>query len=506
MRALISVSDKTNIDILANFLTNNGYEIVSTGGTLKFLQEKSINCIDVSDITNFPEMLDGRVKTLHPFIHGGILHKRDNEQHLATIKKYGINSIDLVCVNLYPFMETTKKTNDFDEIIENIDIGGPSLIRASAKNFQDCLILTDVSQYELVMDAIKNKKDDFEFRRDLMIKAYEMTASYDSFIANYMANRYSNEFPENKSITAKKVMDTRYGENPHQKGALYQFNDYFDDIKILKGELSFNNIADMDSVIKIITNFSNEKCVAIVKHGNACGFGVSDDIQDAYSKSLICDKLSAYGGVIAIGDVVNKDLAKELNKIFFEVIISYGMDEEALEVFSSKKRVKIITVSNHKFQNKINFKSINGGFLLQNADDITDEEVYNAKQVSIKSANKSMMDDLNIANKISALTKSNCISCVKDGVLLAIGMGMTSRVDAMKFALDKAVEQKINTKDACISSEAFFPFKDSIELANKYNVSAIIQPGGSIRDDEVIECANENDIALYFSGKRHFLH
>ena len=506
MRALISVSDKTNIDILAKFLVDNGYEIISTGGTLKFLKDKGINCLDVSDITQFPEMLDGRVKTLHPFIHGGILHKRDDENHLATIKKHKIKPIDLVCVNLYPFKNTTKNTDDFDEIIENIDIGGPSLIRASAKNFKDCLILSDVSQYEPAMDAIKNSKDDFEFRRDLMIKAYENTASYDSFIATYMSERYADKFPENKSITATKVMDTRYGENPHQQGALYQFDDYFNDMKILKGELSFNNIADMDGAVKIISNFTNEKCVAIVKHGNACGFAVSNETTDAYDKSLICDTLSAYGGVIAVGDVIDKTLAEKLNKIFFEVIISYGMDDEALEVFASKKRVKIITISKGQAQNKVNFKSINGGFLLQNADDITDEEVYNAKQVSSKSANKSLMDDLNIANKISALTKSNCISCVKDGTLLAIGMGMTSRVDAMRFALDKAIKKKIDTKGSCISSEAFFPFKDSIELASKYNISAIIQPGGSIRDDEVIECANEKGIALYFSGKRHFLH
>jgi phosphoribosylaminoimidazolecarboxamide formyltransferase/IMP cyclohydrolase len=506
VRALISVSDKTNIDILAKFLINNKYEIISTGGTLKFLKDKGIDCIDISSITHFPEMLDGRVKTLHPFIHGGILHKRDNQEHLATIKKHGIRPIDLVCVNLYPFVETTKKTDDFDEIIENIDIGGPSLIRASAKNFKDCLILTDISQYEPVMDAIKNKKDNFEFRRDLMIKAYENTASYDSFIANYMGERYSDKFPENKSITATKVMDTRYGENPHQQGALYQFDDYFDDMKVLKGELSFNNIADIDGAVKIISNFADKKCVAIVKHGNACGFAVSDDINDAYDKSLICDTLSAYGGVIAIGDIINQDLARKLNKIFFEVIISYGMDDKALEVFASKKRVKIITISKNNTQNKIHFKSINGGFLLQNSDDITDEEVYNAKQVSTKSANTAMMNDLNIANKISALTKSNCISCVKDGVLLAIGMGMTSRIDAMKFALDKAVAKKIDTKGSSISSEAFFPFKDSVELANRYNISAIIEPGGSIRDDEVIQCANENDIALYFSGKRHFLH
>jgi len=506
LRALISVSDKNGVDKLASFLVGIGYEIVSTGGTLKFLVDRGIDCIDISEVSGFPEILDGRVKTLHPSIHGGILYKRDDENHIATIKKHNISSIDLVCVNLYPFKQTTKKTNDFDEIIENIDIGGPSLIRASAKNFKACIILTDISQYDDTINAIKNKTDDYEFRKSLMIKAYEHTASYDAFIANYFNERENGGFNETKTITATKVMDTRYGENPHQKGSLYQFDDYFNDMKVLKGELSFNNISDMDGAIKIISSFSNQKCVAIVKHSNACGFGLDDNIGEAYKKSLICDSLSAYGGVIAVNGVIDEALAMEINKIFFEVIISYGMNDDALNVFAKKKRVKIITVSQKNIKNKIEFKSINGGFLLQTSDRVEDHEVLNSKCMTKKTASTNEMQDLAIANKLSALTKSNCITCVKDGVLLAIGMGMTSRVDAMRFALDKAKKQGIDISSSSISSEAFFPFKDSIELANEYNIGSIIQPGGSIRDDEVIEEADKNDIALYFSGIRHFLH
>jgi len=510
MRALLSVSDKRGIVEFARGLEELGWEIISTGGTFKKLTQEGIKAIEIDEITKFPECFEGRVKTLNPFVHGGILYKRDNKSHVKEAKELGVEGIDLVCVNLYPFKETIERTNDFDEIIENIDIGGPTMVRSSAKNFKDVLIVTNSSDYNRVLDAIKNKKDSFEFRRDLMIKAFEHTASYDAMIANYMNQRFNRGFGEYQFITGKRVFQTRYGENPHQDGALYEFDNFFtNNFKQLKGEASFNNLTDVNGALKIATSFGDSNAVCIVKHGNPCGFAIKDTLLESYTEALKCDPISAFGGVVAVNGVVTKELAQKMNEIFLEVIIAGDFEDEAIEVFSKKKRIKLFSQGNNKLKvagDKYDFKHIEGGFVYQNSDCICDNEVTNAQLKSKKEATLQEMKDLEIAWKIAGLTKSNCVVYVKDGAMVAVGMGMTSRVDASKCALRKAKEVGLDVRGSAMASEAFFPFRDSIDEAAKAGVSAIIEPGGSIRDDEVIEASNEHGIALYFTTVRHFLH
>ncbi len=510
MRALISVSDKQGIVEFAKKLQNIGFEIISTGGTFKILQDNGIKVIQISEVTKFPEMFDGRIKTLNPFIHGGILYKRDDISHLETAKLHDIKAIDLVCVNLYPFKETINKSDDFDEIIENIDIGGPAMVRSAAKNFKDVLIVTDANDYDSVYEAIKDNKDTLEFRRDLMIKAYEHTASYDAMIANYMNERFNDSFANKTFIVGKKVFDTRYGENPHQKGALYEFEDFFtNNFKQLKADASFNNLTDIDASVKIASSFGDENAVCIVKHGNPCGFSIKDTLHDSYIEALKCDPISAFGGVVAVNGIVDKALAKKMSEIFLEVIVAANFEKEALEIFANKKRVKLFSFGSDRLKissDRYNFKHINGGFVFQTKDSIKDDEVLNAKCQTTKKATKEQLKDLEIAYKLAALTKSNCVTYVKNSTLVAIGMGMTSRVDAAKCALKKAQSLDLDVSGSVMASEAFFPFRDSIDAAASAKISAIIEPGGSIRDDEVIEAANEYNIPLYFTFVRHFLH
>ncbi len=509
-RALISVSDKSGIVEFAKELLDLGFEIVSTGGTFRKLQENGIEAIEISEVTKFPEMFDGRVKTLNPMIHGGILYRRDNPQDVETAKEHGIVGIDLVCVNLYPFKETTERTDDFDEIIENIDIGGPAMVRSSAKNFRDVLIVTNPKRYREVISKIRFDEVDLEYRRELMIEAFEHTASYDAMIANYMNRRFRNGFGEKQFIVGSKVMETRYGENPHQKGALYQFDNFFtQNFKTLKGEASFNNLTDINGAIKIASAFGDRPAVAIVKHGNPCGFAMKENLLDSYREALKSDPISAYGGVVAINGTLDEELAREINKIFVEVIIAGRITEEAIAVFEKKKRIKLFEQGRDFLsipQDEYDFKHVEGGFVYQNSDFVKSDEVANAKLVSNREATQQELEDLEIAYKIASLTKSNCVVYVKNSAMVAIGMGMTSRVDAAKCAIRKSEELGLDLRGAVLASEAFFPFRDSVDEASKVGVSAIIQPGGSIRDDEVIEAANEHGMALYFTGVRHFLH
>ena len=510
MRALISVSDKEGVVEFARDLEDLGCEIVSTGGTFKLLQSEGIKAIEISEVTKFPEMFDGRVKTLNPYIHGGILYKRDVPLHVETAKKHDIEGIDLVCVNLYPFKETIAKTDDFDEIIENIDIGGPAMVRSAAKNFNDVLIVTDVNDYDLVIAALKNDKNSLELRRDLMIKAFEHTAAYDSMIANYMNKRFNGGFGQQQFIVGSKAFNTRYGENPHQKGALYEFDYFFsNNFKTLKGEASFNNMTDINGALKIAASFGMAPAVSIIKHANPCGFAIGDDLYDSYKKALKCDPVSAYGGVVAINGTLNKRLAEKINEIFVEVIIAANVDEDALSVFEKKKRIKIFTQESKYLvlnNDAYDFKHVDGGFVYQDSDKVTEDEVKNAKCVSKREAYKGGLADLEIAYKIASLTKSNCVVYVKESAMVAIGMGMTSRVDAAKCALMKAKEMGVEVFGAAMASEAFFPFRDSIDAAAKAGIRCVIEPGGSIRDQDVIDAANEYDMALYFSEVRHFLH
>jgi len=510
VRALISVSDKRGVVAFARALEDLGFEIVSTGGTFKLLQKEGIKAIEISEVTKFPEMFDGRVKTLNPMIHGGILHRRDNPEHVATAAEHGIAGIDLVCVNLYPFKETIARTEDFDEIIENIDIGGPAMVRSAAKNFADVMIVTDTGDYDRVIDALKNGTNTLSFRRELMIKAFEHTAAYDAMIANYMNLRFHEGFGNRQFITGEKVFDTRYGENPHQKGALYQFDDFFSRrFKALKGEASFNNMTDINGAVKIAAAFGDEPAVCIIKHANPCGFAIKEDLYESYVEALKCDPVSAFGGVVAINGRLDRKLAEKINEIFIEVIIAASVDEEVLALFEKKKRIKIFTQESERLTvagDDYDFKHIEGGFVYQQSDRVSEREVKEAKCVSEKEADTREKKDLEIAWKVAALTKSNCVVYVKNGAMVAIGMGMTSRVDAAKCALLKAQEVGLDVSGSAMASEAFFPFRDSIDAAAKAGVSAVIEPGGSIRDDEVIEAANEHKMALYFTGVRHFLH
>lgn len=509
-RALISVSDKSGVINFAKELATLGYEIISTGGTYKILKDNSINVIEANEVTKFPECFEGRVKTLNPYIHGGILHRRDKDSHIQEAIKLGIESIDLVCVNLYPFKATIEKTDDFEEIIENIDIGGPAMVRSAAKNFDSVIIVTDVADYDLVLQNLKNNTNSVEFRRDLMIKAYEHTASYDSMIANYMNKRFKNGFGDKSFIVGNKVFDTRYGENPHQKGALYEFEKHFTaNFNILKGEPSFNNMGDISAAAKIASAFGDDNAVCIVKHGNPCGFAIKENLLDSYNEALKCDPISAFGGVVAVNGVVELDLAKKMNEIFLEVVFAADFTPEAIEELSRKQRIKLFSQNSKKLimaNDKINFKIVDGGFVYQDSDKVSDDEVKNAKQVSKLAANNSELKDLEIAYKVAALTKSNCVVYVKDQAMVAVGMGMTSRVDAAKAALRKAEDLGLDVRGSALASEAFFPFRDSIDEAAKAGVKSIIEPGGSIRDDEVIAAADEYEMALYFTGIRHFLH
>ncbi len=510
MRALISVSDKSGVVAFARALEKLGFEIVSTGGTYALLVREGIRAIEISEVTKFPEMFDGRVKTLNPMIHGGILHRRDNPEDVATAEAHGIVGIDLVCVNLYPFKETIARTEDFGEIIENIDIGGPAMVRSAAKNFKDVIVVTDVKDYDRVVEALEKGKNTLEFRRELMIKAFEHTAAYDAMIANYMNGRFHGGFGRKLFVAGEKVFDTRYGENPHQKGALYQFDDFFSRrFKSLKGEASFNNLTDINGAVKIAAAFGDEPAVCIIKHANPCGFAIKRNLYESYVEALKCDPVSAFGGVVAINGRLDLPLAKKIGEIFIEVIIAASVDEEALAFFEKKKRIKIFSQESERLQipaDAYDFKHIEGGFVYQQSDRVNESEVKNAKRVSVKEAGEKQKKDLEIAWKVAALTKSNCVVYVKEGALVAIGMGMTSRVDAAKCALLKAKEVGLDVEGSAMASEAFFPFRDSIDAAAEAGVAAVIEPGGSIRDDEVIQAANEHGMALYFTGVRHFLH
>lgn len=510
MRALISVSDKNGIVEFAKGLSELGWQIISTGGTHKLLNENGVKAVEVAEITQSPEMFEGRVKTLHPKIHGGILYKRSDAAHVEQARANGIEGIDLVCVNLYPFKETAARTDDFGEIIENIDIGGPAMVRSAAKNFADVLIVTDARDYGEILARLRKGCADYDYRRSLMIKAYEHTAAYDAMIANYMNERFNGGFGDEKFIVGRKVFDTRYGENPHQKGALYEFEDFFTkNFRALKGEASFNNLTDINGAVMLATSFGEAPAVAIIKHANPCGFAVKNSLLESYVEALKCDPISAYGGVVAINGTLDKELAQKINEIYVEVIIAANVTSEALAVFEGKKRIKIFTQDNKflaRANDKYDFKRVDGGFVYQERDVVKDEELTNMKLMSKKHAKPEQLNDAQIAWKVAALTKSNCVVYVKEGAVVAIGMGMTSRVDAARAAVAKAKELDLDLHGCTLASEAFFPFRDSIDIAAKVGVKCVIEPGGSIRDDEVIEAANEHGMALYFTGVRHFLH
>ena len=512
-RALISVSDKGGLTDFAKELSNLGVEILSTGGTASTLREAGINIEEVSDVTGFPEMLDGRVKTLHPIIHAGILARRDNKKHMDTLKKHGIEHIDLIVCNLYPFEKTIQKTNvNIEEVIENIDIGGPTLVRAAAKNYKDVIIVTKKSQYNNVLNSLKNKGDiDVSEREKLAVEAYTHTAQYDSIISTYLRKKWTDEIlPNDNNIAMRKIQNMRYGENPHLKGSLYKTIPEVTEtcitnaVKLQGKELSYNNILDADCAIECIKEFSDPTCV-IIKHATPCGIASATSLLQAWKDAYATDTYSPFGGIMIFNRGVKKDVAKELSNLFLEVILAPGFDKEALQIFSRKKNLRILELKglDKKIDRKgMIFRSVVGGFLSQERDVI----LLPRKNWNIPTKKKPTEDELKsmeFAVKCVKHIKSNSVVFVKNTKTVGIGGGQTARVDAAWIATKKGGE---NIKDSIMASDAFFPFRDAVDIAAKAGVKAIIQPGGSIRDDEVIKAANEHGITMVFSGQRYFRH
>lgn len=511
-RALISVSDKTGIVEFARELENLGIEIVSTGGTYKALNDAGIKVINISDVTGFPECLDGRVKTLHPKIHAGILAMRNNTEHMDKLSELDIEPIDMVVINLYPFKQTILKEGvGLEEAIENIDIGGPTMIRAAAKNYQDVAVVVDPADYKTIIEEIKTKRDilkDTKFK--LAWKVFEHTSHYDTLIAGYLRKKAGGEqFPPTFTVTFEKAQDMRYGENPHQKAVFYKEissnEGKLPSAKQLHGkELSFNNINDTNGALELLKEF-DEPTIVAVKHTNPCGVASAADIYDAYIKAYECDPVSIYGGIIAANREIDRKTAEEINKIFVEIVIAPSFSQEALEVLKTKKNIRILELKDidKKYaQGTLDVKKVGGGLLVQEVNTalIVPEDI---KVATESQPSKEQMEDLMFAWKVVKHVKSNAIVIAKDKQTLGIGPGQVNRVWAVKNAVERAGDK---VKGAVLASDAYFPFADNVEAAAKAGVSAIMQPGGSIHDKDSIDKCNENGIPMVFTGIRHFKH
>lgn len=506
-RALISVFDKRGIVDFAKELVELGWQIISTGGTFVELKNAGIDAVEIEKVTDFPEILNGRVKTLNPYIHGGILYKRDDEKHVKTLEDMNISSIDMVVNNLYPFEETMLKGKGHDEIIENIDIGGPSMIRAAAKNYKYVTVIIDPEDYPKVLSELKESNDtSLETRLYLARKVFNYTAYYDALISKYFNELEEVEFPAYLTLGYKLKDNLRYGENPHQKAAFYVSPDPTEGSialgKKLHGkELSFNNINDGNAAIDMVREFDQPTVVA-VKHANPCGIGSGENLLEAYLKAYECDKESIYGGIIATNREVDGEVAKEMAKIFLEVIISPSFTDEALEILTKKKNLRLIELGAIKKEDKgLEVKNISGGILVQDKDVIN--FLDDMKVVTERKPTEEEMEDLIFAWKAVKHLKSNGVVIAKDKGTIGIGGGEVNRFWAVQNAVARA---KDKVKGSVLASDGFFPFKDSIELLGQWGVTAIIQPGGSIRDGEVIEEANKHNIAMVFTGIRHFKH
>jgi len=504
--AILSVYDKKGIDKLASFLVKKGYTILSTGGTAKFLEEKGVNIIRISEITKFPEIFDGRVKTLHPKIFGGILKRKGKDEEEG--EKHDIPNIEVVVVNFYPFEKVIEDNLDLDEMLENIDIGGPSMVRAAAKNFKNIIIITDPNDYDKFMKEYEKNQGqlNIEFRRELATKAFLSTSYYDSLIFNYL-NESSPVEKEIFVLGGRKLQELRYGENPHQKGALFYTppESYIQEIEQIQGKkLSYNNIKDFFETMSLVEEFKDDVFCAITKHNNSCGAAVRSSPKEAFLKALEGDPISAFGGIIGFSVKVDKETAEEIIKSFFEIVIAPDFEKEALEVFRKKKNLRVL--KQKKFpKRKFNISMLDGGFLVQEEDMVLWKDEKKYEQVSGEKVDTSVEKDLEFSFKIVKHLKSNAICIVKNQKLITMGTGSTSRVDALKFAISR-IEDKEKLKDATLASSAFFPFPDSIEIAAEYGIKNIIQPGGSIRDKEVIQRAKELSINMFLTGIRHFKH
>ncbi len=509
-RAVISVSDKSGIVEFAAALAAKGYEIISTGGTASVLRQAGINVIEIEDVTGFPECFDGRVKTLHPLIHGGVLYLRDNAEHVATAEKYGMHSIDLICVNLYPFKKTVaKQDHSLAEAIENIDIGGPSLIRSGSKNYRFVTVVTDTEDYSSVIENMDSQGNvSAELRFKLSAKAFAHTAAYDAFIAEYLAKAAGTEkFPKQLTLTFEKKQELRYGENSHQQAAYYTKPDIdtscITAAKFLHGkELSYNNIGDADGAVAIVKEFDKPVCVA-VKHATPCAVSLGSDSCQAFIRAYNADPVSIYGGIIAFNTIVTEECAAEINKIFAEIVIAPSFTDTALAILAKKKNLRILELPEiaERVKSDTEFKFISNGLLVQDKDSgggFSDKTCVTEVQPAPES-----VEDLEFAMLVCKHVKSNAIVIAKNGCTLGIGGGSVSRVWAAESAVLRAGEY---TRGAVLASDAFFPFDDVVKLCAKAGISAIIQPGGSINDNVSIAACDEAGIAMVFTGIRHFKH
>jgi phosphoribosylaminoimidazolecarboxamide formyltransferase/IMP cyclohydrolase len=510
-RALLSVSDKTGIVEFARSLHTMGVELISTGGTEKAIKDAGIPVKNISEVTGFPECLDGRVKTLHPAVHGGILAMRGSEDHMQQLKTLNIETIDMVVINLYPFKETVNKTNvTMADAIENIDIGGPTMLRSAAKNHQDVIVIVDPKDYTRVLEGLSAEGAlDYDFHYDLALKVFEHTAYYDAMIASYLrAQGRREKYPEKLTMTFERLQSLRYGENPHQSAAFYK--EVFDtegtlaDAVQLHGkELSFNNINDTNGALALLKEFEGPTVVA-VKHANPCGVGTGYDIHQAYLKAYDCDPVSIFGGIIAANQPIDAKTAEKISEIFVEIVIAPDFDEDALAILMQKKNTRLLKldqITKKPNAQQSDMKKILGGLIIQDVDmPLLQDEL---KVVSERIPTKKEIEELMFAWKVVKHSKSNGIVISKEGQTLGIGQGQVSRV----WAAQNAIRQSnFPTKGSVMASDAFFPFADAIEAACKAGVTAIIQPGGSIRDQEVIDMANQYGIAMVFTGMRHFKH
>ena len=511
MRALLSVSDKTGIVEFARELENLGVTIISTGGTHKKLEESGIAVTGISDVTGFPECLDGRVKTLHPAVHGGILAMRDKPEHMKQLADLGIETIDIVAINLYPFKETILKPGvTLEDAIENIDIGGPTMLRSAAKNHKDVVVICDPADYETVIDELKkNKTVSYDTKYRLALKVFQHTAAYDAMISDYLRKQIGAELPDNLTMTFEKVQELRYGENPHQKASYYKEIQPADGSLVkaeqLHGkELSFNNINDTNGALAALREFS-EPTVVAVKHANPCGVGTGSDIYTAYKRAYDCDPTSIFGGIVAANRPIDKATAEEINKIFIEIVIAPDFTDEAMEILTQKKNIRLLKlpdIENKEAAGEIDIKKVSGGLLVQGVDDILfDENALNV--VTDRAPTEKEMEDLCLAMKVVKHIKSNGIVIAKDQATVGIGPGQVNRIWAVENAIRQA---NTSLEGSVLASDAFFPFDDCVTAAAKAGVTAIIQPGGSIRDQESIDKANELGIAMVFCGIRHFKH
>lgn len=501
--ALISVSDKRNIVEFARELNGLDYEILATGNTAKLLLENKVKCTEISDFTSFPEIFSGRVKTLNPKIFGGILMRRNNPSDIKEAEANGITQIDIVCVNLYPFPNVVnRKDISHDEKVENIDIGGPSLIRAAAKNYEHVSVLTNPDQYSYFIEELVKGKISSATRISLAYAAFSYTSYYDTLIANYFEDKFN--FPKTEiRINYKSAVNLRYGENPHQSAYLFgEFADYFE---IIHGkELSYNNIVDLASAVELINDLDKNSC-AIIKHTNPCGTAVGYNPLDAFEKALSCDPVSAFGGIVVFNEEVDQMTAEKLNEIFLEIICAPSYTEKALQVLSIKKNRRLIRIKKQPSIHDLQFKNVPGGVLAQTKDNSKIAEMQ-LNLVTEKEYTPKELEDLKFAWSVCKHTRSNAIVFAKDKKAIGIGAGQTSRIDSVKIAAEKAKQFGHDLEGAVAASDAFFPFADGLIEIASHGITAVIQPGGSVRDEDVIKAANENNISMIFTGVRNFKH